>query len=152
MKNITYFILLGIINLSFTTILYAQELDKDSEHTAAIYSLVAKYAEAREKKDLTLLEEVFAPDVDQLTSSAEWRSGKQNSIDGVMRSSASRPGARTITVEKVRFLTSDSAIADARYEIKNADGSSRKMWSTFIVVYDNTSWRISGIRNMLPAE
>jgi len=95
---------------------------------------------------------VFATEIDQLTSSGEWRSGKQNAIDGVMRSSASRPGARTITVDKIRFLTSASAIADARYEIKNTDGTIRKMWSTFIVVIEGTNWKIGGIRNMLPAE
>lgn len=152
MKNITYFLLLGVLNLGFTTALFAQEADAESEHSDAIYALIDKYAEAREKKDLTLLNAVFAPDVDQLTSSGEWRSGKQNALDGVMRSSASRPGARTITVEKIRFLNSASAIADARYEIRETDDSSRNMWSTFIVVNDGTSWRISGIRNMLPAE
>ena len=152
MKNTSRFILLCAINLSLTNVIYAQETDIVSDSTQAIYALVDKYAEAREKKDLDLLEAVFATEIDQLTSSGEWRSGKQNSIDGVMRSSASRPGARTITVDKIRFLTSTSAIADARYEIKNTDGTSRKMWSTFIVVNDGTSWRISGIRNMLPAE
>jgi uncharacterized protein (TIGR02246 family) len=152
MKNITCLILISAINMSFATGLFAQEADKESEHTEAIYSLIDNYAEAREKKDLMLLEAVFAPNIDQLTSSGEWRRGKQNSLDGVMRSSASRPGARTITVDNIRFVNSGSAIADARYEIKNADGSSRNMWSTFIVVYDDTSWRISGIRNMLPAK
>jgi len=40
---------------------------------------------------------------------------------------------------------------DARYEIQNADGTTRKMWDTFIVVLDNDAWKISAIRNMLPA-
>jgi uncharacterized protein (TIGR02246 family) len=152
MKNITRFILFSIINTSCVTALYAQEVDKDSEDTQAIFNLIDKYAEARAKKDLLLLEAVFSIDVDQLTSSGEWRAGKQNSIDGVMRSSAARPGARTINIEKIRFLNSGSAIADARYEIKNEDGTSRNMWSTFIVVNDSSNWRLSGIRNMLPAE
>ena len=152
MKNISRFILLCAISLSLTNVIYAQEGDSDSANTQAIYTLIAKYAEAREKKDLQLLDTVFATEIDQLTSSGEWRSGKQNAIDGVMRSSASRPGARTITVDKIRFLTTASAIADARYEIKNTDGTIRKMWSTFIVVIEGTNWKIGGIRNMLPAE
>jgi hypothetical protein len=42
-------------------------------------------------------------------------------------------------------------IADARYEIQNADGTARKMWSTFIVVYQDDAWKITAIRNMLLA-
>jgi uncharacterized protein YxjI len=38
-----------------------------------------------------------------------------------------------------------------RYEIESADGTSRKMWSTFITVNDNGKWKITAIRNMLPA-
>ncbi|TDI72183.1 MAG: DUF4440 domain-containing protein, partial [Bacteroidetes bacterium] len=33
----------------------------------------------------------------------------------------------------------------------NADGTARKMWSTFIVVRNEDGWKIAAIRNMLPA-
>ena len=149
MKKLT---LILLFNLVVATTVFAQGATTDEQPEQAVYSLIAKYAQAREAKDPNLVEEVFAADVDQLTSSGEWRLGKPEAISGVMRSSAARPGSRTITVERVRFLSPESAIADARYEIENEDGTVRKMWSTFIVVYEDSAWRISGIRNMLPSE
>ncbi len=106
---------------------------------------------ARETRDSELLKAILATDVDQLVSSGEWRRGVDEALKGMMRSSASRPGSRSLTVEKIRFLNPGSGIADARYEIKNTDGTVRKMWSTFIVTYQDKRWKIAAIRNMLPA-
>jgi uncharacterized protein (TIGR02246 family) len=116
-----------------------------------IVALVDKYSEAREKRDTVLLKNILMPDVDQLVSSGEWRTGVSASVKGMLKSSQNSPGTRTLKVEKVRLLDLKSAIADARYEIQNTDGSVRKMWSTFVVVYDKGAWKISAIRNMLPA-
>jgi hypothetical protein len=49
------------------------------------------------------------------------------------------------------MLNPRSALIDCKYVIKNNDGSTRKMWSTFIVLSDNEVWKIRAIRNMLPA-
>jgi hypothetical protein len=54
-------------------------------------------------------------------------------------------------VEKIKMLTASSAIVDCRYEIQEANGSVRKMWSSFIAVSENGKWKISAIRNMLPS-
>ena len=70
----------------------------------------------------------------------------------MMRSSATKPGTRTLTVEKIRYLSPQSGLADARYVIQNDDGTARQMWSTFVVVKQRGQWKISGIRNMLPAK
>jgi hypothetical protein len=72
-------------------------------------------------------------------------------MQGMMRSSSANPGERTLTVDKIRLLNEAAAIADARYEIRNADGTNRRMWSTFVVVYEAGTWKITAIRNMLPA-
>jgi hypothetical protein len=57
-----------------------------------------------------------------------------------------------ITVETVRFVSADVAIADARYVIAGQDGTpDRSMWSAFIAVLTRDGWRLTGIRNMLPA-
>ena len=69
----------------------------------------------------------------------------------MLQSSENNPGTRKLIIEKMRFFNSESGIVDARYEIQNADGTVRKMWSTFIVVYTENMWKITGIRNMLPA-
>jgi hypothetical protein len=91
------------------------------------------------------------PDVDQLVSTGEWRSGIKAAVKGMLQSSASSPGTRTLTIDKIKFLNSNYGIVDAKYEIKNNDGSDRKMWSTFIVVLQKGEWKISAIRNMLPS-
>jgi uncharacterized protein (TIGR02246 family) len=117
----------------------------------AIYSVIADYARARETGDEALLNRILTSDIDQLVSSGTRRNGKAESIVGMIRSSQTNPGERTITVDKVRFLNAETAIADAKYEISNPDGTTRKMWSTFVVVRQENMWKISAIRNMLPA-
>jgi len=66
-----------------------------------------------------------------------------------MASSEAAGGKRTITVETVRWLSSDVAIADGRYEI--AGPELRKMWTSIVIVRKPEGWRIAAIRNMLPA-
>ncbi len=119
---------------------------------AAIRELVARYNAAREANDPRAIEALFVADADQLVSSGEWRRGRDVLVKGAMASSARTGGTRTLTVESIRMVTPDVAVADARYEISGlADGSTRRMWSTFVTVRQEGAWRISAIRNMLPA-
>lgn len=118
----------------------------------AITALIAEYAQVRETKDTVALKNMLTTEVDQLVSTGEWRRGKKGALEGMIRSSSSNPGGRTLAVEHIRFLNDQTAIVDARYEIENADGSIRKMWSTFIVAHEEGRWKITAIRNMLPKE
>ena len=118
----------------------------------AIRDLVRKYAEAREARDPAATAALFVADADQLVSSGEWRRGRDVLVKGAMASSARTGGTRTIEIETLRMLGADAAVADARYEIRGVDnGETRRMWSTFVVVRHEGAWRISAIRNMLPA-
>src|SRR5262245_3657409 len=83
---------------------------------AAIRELVSKYVDARERIDPKAVEELFTSDADQLVSSGEWRRGRDAVVRGTMASSSSSGGKRTISVESVRLVTPDVAIADGRYE------------------------------------
>tara|TARA_R110002033_G_scaffold88736_1_gene138762 strand:- start:236 stop:691 length:456 start_codon:yes stop_codon:yes gene_type:complete len=148
MKNSFLLILYTFLAMQ---LLYPQGNKGNTEQRQGIYTLIETYAQAREKKDTLLLKEILTTDVDQLVSSGMWRTGKKESIQGMLQSSASNPGTRTLKIEKIRFLNSESAIADARYQIQNPDGTLRNMWSTFIVVFEENRWKISAIRNMLPA-
>jgi uncharacterized protein (TIGR02246 family) len=119
---------------------------------AAVKAVVARYVEAREKRDAAAIEALFTKDADQLVSSGEWRKGREAVVKGTLASSESTGGHRTITVENVRFVASGVAIADGRYEITGmASGQDRRMWSTFVVTRTAEGWRIAAIRNMLPA-
>ncbi len=118
-----------------------------------IKDLVARYAAARESRDAESIGTLFTDDADQLVSSGTWRRGKEALVAGMQRSTSSNPGTRTITVETVRYLSVDTALADARYIISGVAGSQdRKMWSTFLCVKSRDGWRIAAIRNMLPAQ
>ena len=119
----------------------------------SIRELVGKYAQAREESNPKTIEALFTRDADQLVSSGEWRSGRDALVSGMLGSSRRNPGERTISVESVRFISEEVAVADARYEIKGRNGAAdRKMWSTFLAVRTGDGWRITAIRNMLPAK
>lgn len=142
--------LLFLFTITGTLFLYGQRIPNDRQKKD-IYFLIDQYSQAREKRDTLLLKSILTADVDQLVSTGEWRNGINASVKGMLKSSATSPGTRTLTIEKIRLLNPNSAIVDCKYEIQNADGTPRKMWSTFIVVDEKGKWKISAIRNMLPS-
>jgi uncharacterized protein (TIGR02246 family) len=115
----------------------------------AVRDVVKRYVDAREARDPKAIESLFTADADQLVSSGVWRKGREEVVKGTMASSEAAGGKRTITVESVRWLSPDVAIADGRYEI--AGPETRKMWTSIVVVRKPEGWRIAAIRNMLPA-
>ena len=147
MKNIILFV---TFNLNCSLFVYAQDNKPNDSQQKAIAALIDQYSTAREKRDTTLLKAILTADIDQLVSTGEWRNGITSAIEGMLTSSASSPGTRTLTVEKIRMLSLGIALVDCRYEIQNTSGASRKMWSSFVVVNDNGVWKISAIRNMMP--
>ena len=147
MKSIFLLVLLNLIGIVFS---FGQQTTPSPQQQKDIALLIDKYSEAREKRDTVLLKSILTADIDQLVSTGEWRNGISASVKGMLRSSASSPGTRTLNIEKIRLLNSNCAIVDCKYEIKNTDGTPRKMWSTFVVVSDKGAWKISAIRNMLP--
>ncbi len=140
-----------LLNLTGTLFLYGQQGIPDDYQRKAITSLIDHYSEAREKSDTALLKTILTNDIDQLVSTGEWRNGIGIAVQGMLKSSGNRPGTRTLRIENIRMFNTTSAIVDCRYEIQNTDGTSRKMWSMFIVVAKKKIWKISAIRNMLPA-
>ena len=147
MKNI---ILLLLYNSTAVLILQGQVKTPGDGYRKTISYLINQYSQAREKRDTTLLKSILTEDVDQLVSTGEWRNGIGASVEGMLKSSAEKPGTRTLTIDKIRMFNANSGIVDCKYEIQNTDGTIRKMWSTFIVVSDKKIWKISAIRNMLP--
>ena len=147
-----YITSIALFTFAIVALTSAAENPDANENETQIIALVAEYSLARETNDPELLKSILTKEIDQLVSSGTWRRGIKTALAGMMRSSASRPGSRMLTVEQVRFLNSTSGIVDARYEVTNADGSMRKMWSTFIVTHEDGRWKIAAIRNMLPAQ
>lgn len=148
MKNILLLLLISFFMISFA---FCQDKTPNDTQRKEITSLIDQYSEAREKRDTILLKTILTTDIDQLVSTGEWRDGIGAAVSGMLKSSANSPGTRTLMIEKIKMLNAACAIADCRYEIQNTNGSIRKMWSSFIVVSDKRKWKISAIRNMLPA-
>lgn len=145
MKICTYFVLLSPL---FAAFLPAQSPTDES----AIGNLVKNYLDAREHNDPKAVRALFTPDADQLVSSGEWRKGREAVVKGTLASSRNTGGTRTITVKNIRFVTPDVAIADGAYELSGLKGgTTRDMWSTFIMKHERDGWHIAAIRNMLPA-
>jgi len=119
---------------------------------AAIREIVQKYMEARERHDPRALEALFTSDADQHVSAGAWCKGRSDVGQETLASSQNMAGKRTITMESVRFLSPDVAIADGCYEITGLpNGQTRKMWTTFVLTRISGGWCISAIRDMLPA-
>lgn len=118
---------------------------------AAIRDVVKRYVEAREQADAKAVAALFTDDADQLTSSGEWRKGRDAVVAGTLASSKRTAGTRTIAIETIRFPAPDVALADGRYEIAGGQDGARKMWTSFLLTRTAGAWRISAIRNMLPA-
>ena len=111
------------------------------------------YVAGRQARDLEAVKAVLDPNVDQLTTRGEWRRGLEAATAGMKRSSKKNPGNRSLTVESVRFLHPDVALADARYIIEGTDGPDRILWSSFTLVKSSDGkWRITSIRNQKPTD
>ena len=118
-----------------------------AQDDADVRDVVKRYAEARDRGDEKSIAALFTADADQLVSNGQWRKGKPEVVSGTVASSKAETAKRTITVESVRFPARDVALADGRYEIGD-----RKMWTTLVIVRTPDGWKISAIRNMLPAK
>lgn len=127
----------------------AQPAVAQSADEAAVRAVVRNYVNARELRDAAAIQAIFTLDADQHTTSGEWRRGRTEVIRGSLESSKQNPGNRSITIETVRFITPDVAIADGPYEITTG-GAVRRMWTTIILERDKDAWRIAAIRNMVP--
>ena len=118
---------------------------------AAVRALVDAYSAARDKGDAAALTALFTADADQLVSSGEWRRGREAVVKGSLASSEQTQGTRTFTVDTVRMIAANVALADSRYEIAQTGGATRRMWASWLLVKDGDAWKIAAIRNMLPA-
>ena len=144
------FIIPFILLISFAQVGFAQTSEKQKADSNEILQLINQYSAARENRDTLLLKKILTADIDQLVSSGEWRNGIDPVIKGMLSSSSTNPGDRKLTVEKIKFLSENAALVDARYIITNSDQSQRKMWSSFVIIRSKAKWQISAIRNMLP--
>ena len=117
---------------------------------ADVRNLVEAYTNARDARDPAAVAALFTSDADQVTTGGEWRRGRDQIRSGTADASRRNPGVRRISIEAVRFVTRDVAIADGPYQIATGDATARRIWTTLVLVRTPDGWRISAVRNMTP--
>ena len=148
MRNLRILCLL-LVALSFA-MLYGQARSSAGD-SRAVRDVVAQYMRARNNKDAKAIPRLFTSDADQLVSTGEWRRGLSNLVRGTTASSRREMGRSSIAIQNVRFIDPDVAIVDGRYQTTALSGAVRNMWTTLILKRTPSGWRITAIRNMLPA-
>ena len=137
--------------LVFVASMHGQQQSSNSDE-AGIRQIVQQYVDARNNKDGVAVRTLLTADADQLVSTGEWRRGIDALVRGAMASSQKETGKSSIAIDSIRFVDDSVAIADGRYETSTAaTGQSRNMWTTLVLKRTNVGWRITAIRNMLPA-
>src|SRR5687767_10768587 len=82
----------------------------------AIRAVLKAFIDTREANDAKGLSALLTEDVDQQQTSGNTRRGRDAVVTGSMATQQSTGGRRTITVDSLRFVTPDVAIADGRYD------------------------------------
>src|SRR5688572_20706638 len=97
----------ALVTLLLTIGVPAATQTRPAADDAAVREVVRSYVEARTRADAPAIAALFTADADQLTSSGEWRRGREALVQGTLASSKANAGARTITVQTVRFPAAD---------------------------------------------
>lgn len=118
---------------------------------AAIRAVVQAFITTREANDAAALTALMTEDVDQQQTSGNVRRGRDAVVAGSLATQQATGGRRTITIESLRFVAADVAIADGRYDsVGRSDGTDQRMLTSMILRREGGAWKIAAIRNMLP--
>ena len=129
---------------------FAQSADRAADD-AAIRKVIQAFIDTREANDPAALGALLTADVDQQQTSGNTRHGRDAVVTGSLATQQSTGGKRTITVDSLRFVTPDVAIADGRYDsVGRADGSDQRMLTSMVLRRESGAWKVAAIRNSIP--
>ncbi len=141
---------LGLLSLAAAGSAVAQNAARPADEKA-IKAVIQGFLDARDANDPARLGAVLTADVDQQQTSGATRHGRDAVVSGSLETQQSTGGKRTITVDSVRFIAPDVAIADGRYDsLGRADGTDLHMLTSMVLRRESGSWKIAAIRNMRP--
>jgi uncharacterized protein (TIGR02246 family) len=143
-------LLIALNALGAAVAVSAQSANRAADETA-IRAVIQAFLDTREKNDAAGLAALLTADVDQRQTSGNMRSGRDAVVNGSLATQQSTGGQRTITVDSLRFVGADVAIADGRYDSTGrADGTDQRMLTSMVLRREGGAWKIAAIRNMLP--
>ena len=144
-------LLVALNAIATGVVVSAQAADRAADE-AAIRAVIQAFLDTREKNDAAGLAALLTPDVDQRQTSGNVRSGRDAVVSGSLQTQQTTGGQRTITVDSLRFVGPDVAIADGRYDsVGRADGTDQRMLTSMVLRREGGAWKIAAIRNMLPS-
>ena len=150
MRNVVVRLVL-LIAAAVPSVVAAQSADRTADDKA-VRAVIQAFIDTREKNDAAGLAALLTSDVDQRQTSGNVRSGRDAVVSGTMATQQSTGGRRTITVDSLRFVGADVAIADGRYDsVGRSDGTNQNMLTSMVLRREGGAWKIAAIRNMLPS-
>lgn len=126
----------------------AQDRPNRSADDSAIRRVTQEFILRREDGDEAGLRALLTVNCDQRLTSGRMRSGRDAVVSGSLASTRNSGGKRLITLESIRFLGTDVAIANGRYDsLGRSDGTDLHMLTTIVFWRVDGEWRIDAIRN-----
>jgi len=127
----------------------AQDLPNRAADELAIKHVTQEFILRRDIADEAGLRDLLTATCDQRLTSGRMRSGREAVLGGSLGATRNRGGTRTITLESIRFLGADVAIANGRYDsLGRSDGTDLYMRTTMVFWRVDGEWRIDAIRNV----
>jgi uncharacterized protein (TIGR02246 family) len=143
---------LAVLAVLVTATAWPQAADRAVDE-AAVRAVIQAFLDTREQNDAAGLAALLTADVDQRQTSGNMRSGRDAVVSGSLATQQSTGGRRTISVDSLRFVGPDVAIADGRYDsVGRADGTDQRMLTSMVLRREGGAWKIAAIRNMLPSD
>jgi len=126
----------------------AQDAPDRSTDESAIRQVTQDYIARRDEGDEAGLRTLLTEKVDQRLTSGRMRLGRDEVVSGSLGSTQNSGGKRVITLNDIRFLGADVAIANGNYDsLGRADGTDLYMRTTIVFWRVDGKWRIDAIRN-----
>ena len=126
----------------------AQDAVDRSADESAIRQVTQEYIARRDEGDEAGLRALLTENVDQRLTSGRMRLGRDEVVSGSLGSTQNSGGERVITLNDIRFLGADVAIANGNYDsLGRADGTDLYMRTTIVFWRVDGKWRIDAIRN-----
>jgi uncharacterized protein (TIGR02246 family) len=142
---------LGFLLLMLVTASVAAEAQDAADRSAdesAIRQVTQDYIARRDEGDEAGLRALLTEKVDQRLTSGRMRFGRDAVVTGSLGSTQNSGGKRVITLNDIRFLGADVAIANGNYDsLGRADGTDLYMRTTIVFWRVDGKWRIDAIRN-----
>ena len=126
----------------------AQDTPDRSADEAAIRQVTQEYILRRDNGDEAGLRALLTAACDQRLTSGRMRLGREEVLRGSLDSTRNSGGTRVISLDSIRFLGTDVAIANGRYDsLGRSDGTDLHMLTTMVFWRVDGKWHIDAIRN-----